>query len=103
MCIELNPTPKDERIFQFARGCTYFDMREFEKAVKCFDRVIFLNPDYKRAIKSKGQCLFELKKFKEALEYLDRTIKFEPRNASLFFLKAKCFQELRDFKQAIEW
>ena len=51
---------------------------QYEEALKWYDKVFEINPDYTQAYADKGDALFRLKRYEEAIESLGRAIALQP-------------------------
>jgi tetratricopeptide (TPR) repeat protein len=80
-----------------------------DEAIKCYDRVIKIRPDFLYAYSSKALALGNLGKFTEALEYHDKAIKLSPDEDIAWYNKARTYSLMKNrtgmldcLKKAIE-
>jgi len=50
----------------YNKGLALYNLRKYDKAIKCFDKAIRINPEYADAWISKGLALHRLGKYDEA-------------------------------------
>ena len=61
------------------KGKFYLDNKEYEKALKNFNKVIEIDPNNKMAYNNKGYLYEELKNYKKALENFNKVIEIDPK------------------------
>uniref|UniRef100_M4BYF1 Uncharacterized protein n=1 Tax=Hyaloperonospora arabidopsidis (strain Emoy2) TaxID=559515 RepID=M4BYF1_HYAAE len=69
---------------------------ELDKALKCCQQVLALQPQHSKARFRKAQALVQLKQYERALELLSALLKEEPKNAAV----RKEIRSLQDLKRA---
>ncbi len=99
-------TKVDEWITQ---GNDYFDSGKYDKAVKCYDKVITKYsrskktvPDYTGALFNKGLALHNLEKYSEAIKCYDKVIEKEPNDVGSWNSKGVSLNGMRKYNEAIE-
>ncbi|MEQ8192650.1 MAG: tetratricopeptide repeat protein, partial [Candidatus Eremiobacterota bacterium] len=79
-CTEVNPS----FIYWYKEGKDYFVEKNYEEAIKCFNKVLELKPDYFYVWKSKGLTLDKQGNYEEAIKCYDGASKIDP-NYSLIW------------------
>ncbi len=82
------------------RGLRYHELKEYEKALKDFDRALELDPKDGRVYGFKGNTLFFLGKTHEAIEQLTLAIKRGSDTTGIRVQRSICYQKIRDFGNA---
>lgn len=62
----------------FLKGNAQYNKRNYEEAMKCYDKAIKINPEDNKAYFNKGNALNALDKHEEAIECYDKAIKINP-------------------------
>jgi tetratricopeptide (TPR) repeat protein len=62
-------------------------MERFEDAIKCFEKVLEVNPKNMQAMNNIGIILGRMGKFDEAIEVFDKVLSIEPKNEVAMFNK----------------
>ncbi len=107
---------RDERLMAWknykncgGKGTLLFhDVALNERAMKCFDRAIYIEPDNIKAWLSKGGELRSLGKYFSAIECYDKVVEMDPNNTQGFGESALLYktdileQDLCDYAGAIE-
>jgi tetratricopeptide (TPR) repeat protein len=75
-------------------------MDEKEKALKCFNRAIEVDPNFVEAWRFKGMVLSDLQDMAGALRSLDKAIKLEPGVAVYWHEKGRLLQMMGRQKEA---
>lgn len=73
----------------------------YEEAIKSYNRILELKPDYVAAWYHKGLSLYNLKKYQDALSSYDKALEIEPKNANAWNNKGLSLAELRKYEDAI--
>ncbi len=61
----------NEAVYYKNKGDTLKQLKKFEEAIQCYDKLIELDPNDSNIYSFKGFALKQLKKFEEAIEYYD--------------------------------
>ena len=69
----------DTKIF-YNLGIEFFDGKEYEKAIKCFDKELKINSNDISALNYKGKSLFFLGKDDKAENLFDAALKINPND-----------------------
>lgn len=81
---------------------SYYELKDFEKALAAESRAVELDPKYSYAHQLKGAILLELKRFNEALPELNEAIKLDPNNAPALFGLGFAYFNLKNYALAVE-
>ena len=84
-----------------ANVCNLENSRKYEEAIKNYDNVLELTPDYAAAWYHKGSCLSSLKRFQQAISSYDKAIEIEPNNANTWYNKGCSLAELDRYGEAL--
>jgi tetratricopeptide (TPR) repeat protein len=76
---EISDDPKDEDNY-LDRGWTYYMMREYEKGISDFNKVIELEPDNDEAYFNRSQCYESLLQRDKAKADLKKCLELNPKN-----------------------
>ncbi|MEK6937599.1 MAG: hypothetical protein AABX04_01005 [Nanoarchaeota archaeon] len=79
----------------------FFRKEQYQKALKKWEEVIKINPNYKCAIHNKACCLWSLGKADEAIKFFDLAFKLKPLTSSPY-MKAIILKSQDKFKEALE-
>ncbi len=71
MAIEMNP---QDYAAYLDKGLTYYNMKNYSEANKCYEKCLEINPNDGSVYNSKGLIYLKLKRFKNALDSFDRAI-----------------------------
>ena len=85
----------------YNKGITLARRGKYAEAIRCFDKVIGIKPDYYNATVSKGNALDELGRYTKAIECYDRAIEIEPDYSSAFYNKGITLAKLGRYEEAI--
>jgi tetratricopeptide (TPR) repeat protein len=75
---------------------------KYEEAVKAYDKVLKINPQYADAWYNKGIALVNLRKYKEAINAYDEALKINPQYADAWYNKGIALAKLKKYKDAIK-
>ncbi len=92
-----------------ARGYTYYEGGDFNRAIKEYDRAIELKPDYVLAYNNRGGVYGKKGEFDRAIQDYDKAIELDPDyvdayvgRACAYIVKGKFDQAIQDCDKAIE-
>lgn len=96
-------------------------MQRFDEAIRCFDKIIEINPSkveafnnkgivkviecfvlLKSKIKRLGVCLMALHRYADAISCSDQILKMYPHNADALNNRGVCLMALERYQEAIE-
>ncbi|MGB6296331.1 MAG: tetratricopeptide repeat protein [Rivularia sp. (in: cyanobacteria)] len=84
------------------RGLTYRNMRNYEDALKDFDRAIEIDPGHKRAIAQRGVSYRLMKRHEDALKDFDRAIKVDPDYKLALSFRGNIYREMKRYEDALK-
>ena len=99
IAIKLNP--QDAGVLWFNKGKVYFDHKNYEEAISCFDRALTLNLQYADAWSYKGFALNRLKRFEEAIACFDKTLSINPQDPEIWNEKGNALSYLGRDEEAL--
>jgi len=87
--------------FWISRGKSYLKNLEFRKAIKCFDKVIVINPENSEAWYCKGNALIFLGRSEEAILCFDKSLEIHPDVPEVLYKKGIAMGNVGRFEEAI--
>ena len=95
--------PEDERILSYKMlSCEFMD--EYDKAIRCGEKLLKINPKNKSAIMRLIECHLKAKNYSECLYYLDQVKYYDSYKKALILFEARrydeCIEETRKAKTA---
>ena len=98
----------DARDF-FLRGCSYYDLEMYNKAIKFYKKAIELKPDFTQAFVNLGVTYYKLGKYSNAIEIYKKAVRLNPQSTSIYnklgstyIIHGSYSKALDSFKKAIE-
>jgi tetratricopeptide (TPR) repeat protein len=85
----------------YEEGISKAGERNFEEAVKCFDKTIALIPGHYMAWLDRGRSFLELENYQEALANFNQAIKLDPRYYEGWQLRGSAKHYLADYSGAL--
>ena len=79
------------------RGVLFFQLHEYDDAVRAFNRAVHSEPDNSLLYFNRGVCLFEMQMYGEALSDLMRAEVLGHRSWELVYLTGMCRARLNEF------
>ena len=106
-CIATNSTDSYRAWYQ--KGIAFFKEKNYEDALKCYDKALEIQHDYPEALYDKGLTLNILERYQEAVKCFDEVVKMSPKFGDAFYNRAishvgknNVRNALGDLKKAIE-
>jgi tetratricopeptide (TPR) repeat protein len=78
------------------------NLGEFDGAVREYETLLAISPDYRRAYYPFGELLAKLQRWSEAAGLLESALEEKPKNASVRFQLGRCRLELKDYAAAVK-
>ena len=97
---------KDTNLFLKAwlnKGRIFRKLGDFEKALKCFDKALQINPNDRDTWSIKGYTLRKLGKYKEAIKCFDKVLSIFPNNTVALDGKGYVYYSLCEYEKAIKY
>ncbi|MBE9593934.1 MAG: tetratricopeptide repeat protein, partial [Proteobacteria bacterium] len=85
-----------------SRGDDFYQSNEYELALKAYDRVIELKPDYAVAWYNRGFVLYELGRYNESLKAYDKAIELKPDYATAWNNRGVALGKLGRSEEALK-
>jgi len=85
----------------FYKGITFLMVKEYEKAILYFKRVIQINSGHEKALHNIGLCLQKVNKFDESIKYYEKTLEINSKNFKAWNNMAISFMKLEEYNVAI--
>lgn len=84
-----------------ARGQSWLNAEEPDKALACFDQILALEPRHAEALVKKGSALEKLRRLDEAIECYDRAIEADHALTIAYLHKGGLFNRLERYNEAL--
>lgn len=88
---------------QFQLGFTYFQLKEYEKAILSLEKVIELDDQFASVYPYLGQALVETNELQDALRIFQQGLSVDEFNETLYRLTAETEIKLADYDSAIDY
>jgi len=89
--------------YHTVKGGVYYDLKEYDKALECYDEALKLDKTYVTAYNNKGNIYANLKKYDKALECYNKAIELDSEYASAYYNKGYLYYNLKEYDKALEW
>ena len=86
----------------YNRGVAKNDLKQYEEAIKDYDKAIELNPNYSEAYNNRGKDKYNLGLYKEAIEDFNKAIELNPNNSNSYNFRGNAKYNLKLYKEAIK-
>lgn len=90
-----------ETLALYARGKLKQDLGYYKEAVKDYDLIITVNPDYAPAYYNVGWINFRVEKYEPAIEYFNKAIIADDSYADAYYMRGLSYQALGNGAEAI--
>ena len=87
----------------FIEGAKLLTLKEFEKALEIFEKVLEAKPDHLKALEAKAVILIHKNKIKEAKTLLEYALELEPHDARLYYRLGQIYYKEKDLDTALEY
>ncbi len=84
-----------------SRGIAYFNLKQYEAALKDYNRSISLNPDYANAYNNRGNLFKTIGETDKALEDMNKAIQLKPGDSRPYINKGILLMEQNNYEEAI--
>lgn len=92
----------DEMLW-FNYGMFYYKNKDYQNALKCYEKAVELNPDFAAARIYSGTMSYQLRDLRRALYHLERAQYLMPDNADILFHLGMSNKDLMNFNEAEEY
>ena len=93
--------PKAMILYQIL-GAAYIGLKNTDKTIASYQKVLRLNPNHTDAHNNMGMALYDQGRFDEAVESYQKAVKLEPDFADAHYNLGNALKQTGDLKQAIE-
>jgi tetratricopeptide (TPR) repeat protein len=83
------------------RGKSLCKKGDYEKAIKCYDKALEIDPADTFALATKGAIFCDQGKFEEALKYCDKALNIDPDDDHVLFCKMSVLTNINRYDEAI--
>jgi tetratricopeptide (TPR) repeat protein len=92
---------KDAELYVW-RGNTWYNKKEYDKAIIDYDKAIEINSNYALAFYNRGFAWVAKKDYYKAIEDYRKAIAIDPNYASAYVIKASILRAMKKYDTAIE-
>src|SRR5215471_10640732 len=78
-----NEGSSKDAVLRNKAGIAYHQLQQLDKAQKCYEQAVKLNPKYHEALNNIGTIYYSKKSYRRAINYYRRALKLEPDQASM--------------------
>ena len=86
-----------------SKGISLLNSKQYNDAIKHFNRVIDAHENDKNAWYFKGECFYGLRKYEDALICFDKASEIDYKNYIVWIRKGEILKELKKYNEAIEY
>jgi len=86
----------------FDQGKTFFQKKEYGKAIKKYGKAIGLKPDYAEAYSSRAWAHYYSSGNSKAIEDFSRAISLDPKNPEYYYWRGFPYAHMRNWDKAIK-
>lgn len=86
----------------FLEGARILTLKQFDKALEIFNKVLELNPNYIKALEARAVIYMQKGETELAEKDLEKAISLEPENARLYFRLGQVYYRKKDLDKALE-
>jgi tetratricopeptide (TPR) repeat protein/formylglycine-generating enzyme required for sulfatase activity len=102
---ELTPAPsvnaRSDPGFYNNRGLSYFNKKEYDKAISDYNEAIRLQPNHAAAYNNRGNAYQAMKDYDKAISDYNEAIRLEPNYAVAYFKRGNAYEATKDYNKAI--
>ena len=84
------------------RGNLLIWLKEYDEAIKFFEKAIEIKPDYIDALINKGVVLAKLQRYEKALEVYEKALKINPEDPFAWFNKGVTLGKLKRYEEELK-
>ncbi len=95
-----NRTQKLQTLYQI--GLNYFQDREYERAIECWEGAVFFDPKNAQAFAYMGLAYCAQGKFDEGIQYYEKALDLDPKYAKGWNLLGNAFKERGELFRAVK-
>jgi tetratricopeptide (TPR) repeat protein len=85
----------------YQRGSTYYQEKDYPKALEQFDQVIELDPNFTKAYYQRGLAYGKLNQHQKAIAQFDQVIQNHPEHGVAYFARGNESYQVKDYQNAI--
>jgi tetratricopeptide (TPR) repeat protein len=97
--ITINPQYADAYYY---RGRAYYNMNNYNLAVKDFTQAITINSQYADAYCHRGRAYYDMKNYDFAIADLTQAININPQYAEAYYYRGRAYYDMKNYNLAIE-
>jgi tetratricopeptide (TPR) repeat protein len=87
------------------RGNTYYDLREYKKAIENYTKAIEINPKDVNCYYyycNRGTAYYDLREYKKAIENYTKAIEINPKYANTYYSRGNVYRKIGKYQKAID-
>lgn len=77
------------------KGTTCNEIRQYERAIECFNKSIFIKPENDVGYLKKGNSLYNMARYKDAVKCFDRAFQLNTKNEEAIKNKGYALEKLK--------
>ncbi|WP_332913083.1 tetratricopeptide repeat protein [Algoriphagus boritolerans] len=86
--------------FLHMRARSFEELKQYDEAIKDYERIISIDPNYAQAHAGIGKILFDKKHYAQAELYILRASSIDPENFEILYLAGRCELMLEKWDKA---
>ena len=86
----------------FLEAAKILTLKEFDKALELFNRILEIDPNYIKALEARAVIYMQKNEIELAKIDLEKAINIEPENARLYFRLGQVYYREKDLDKALE-
>ncbi|MGD9674805.1 MAG: tetratricopeptide repeat protein [Candidatus Nitrosocosmicus sp.] len=83
-------------------GITWIKLKDYKKAIECFDSALAIDPNYLGALLNKGALYVEMEDYQKGMEFLSLAKKLQPENPQINFNLGTTYLNQENYDKALE-
>ncbi|MCY4402482.1 MAG: tetratricopeptide repeat protein [Candidatus Poribacteria bacterium] len=83
------------------RGISYYNKRQYDKAITDYNEAIKLKPDYAEAYSNRAKAYVNIVDFDKAIEDYTKVIELNPKAVDAYYSRGKLYVEGNEYEKAI--
>ena len=96
------PQNNEDKIRQLAiEADRYLEEQNYEEAIKCYTKIIEIDPNHKYAHNDRGVYYYRLDRYKEAINNYNKVIELDPIDPYVYYNRGLSYYKLEKYDEAI--
>ncbi|HYB01471.1 MAG TPA: toll/interleukin-1 receptor domain-containing protein, partial [Ktedonobacteraceae bacterium] len=98
---ETQSIPQKTKEQWLEEGNSYYNAKEFQKAISAYNQAINLDNTYAQAYFKRGDSYDELKEHRKAISDYDQAIALKPNDATSYMYRGLAYKKLKEYQKAL--